>query len=783
MIGASMMQCRRCDAGWRGKRRASVCADSRDPSALQRSALDVTQQRPGARGGQTQSGPARNRRSLGFIENRRRRTASRDSVSKWCWTAAVLWSAVLLLVSPRPVLAQAVQDVLYLQDGRERVGRLVEIDDARVLFNVKGQDAPQAFNLVDVQRIELASQRVGDEIARLEDLDDPLLSRLVANAPGKLFYSDSGYITLYRFIERHLHDDGSYTQTERIVRKVFRERGESLGSVARYFKKGEETLEVDFARTVNPDGSVIPITEAALEVSSVNGDTPEYDKQQQLKFAMKRVSENSILDYQITKRRSQTDLLNPFVMSMYFKSTEPILESELRIIVPRDRKVAVAEPHADYIEGTTEEVDGETIYSFKCEYSPRIVPEPFMPPWPDFAPLVVVAEQSSWENIGEAYRSVLLAGSTPSPALARKVAELVNGAADIEEKARRVYRYFAKNIRQIWVGPDEYSYAPRPVSEVFDKHAGNTTDKAALLRAMMVEAGVPAAVVLAAPRGGGKLIEEVPCIKQLDDAVVAVSLPTGRVFLALDDEDARFGQVPSEYQGTRGLWVSASEIKLIDIPLNAPREEQVAYTYEMTVEPSGDLTVVANEAPTGNYEMGYRAAYKGMKDEELRRMFEASLTNMHPIARLDHYAINNVDDLSKPMTVTQSYTLLDYALGNENLLVFRLPVLDYDASSVGKPDRVFPMAWGQVSRSVTDVTLSYPSGYRVYHAGRDYHAESEPATFDAHFQTTDDGKIHYRDEFVQRRVEAPKEAYKGYKACLETMARVPKEWIVLEKVE
>jgi len=708
--------------------------------------------------------------------------SSRRPACTWRAKARFLWSVPVWMALTASSFAQSVEDVIYLQDGRERVGRVIEIDERHVLFGVKGEAEPESFGLSDVQRIEFAAKRSGDEVTRVEDLDDPLISRLVANAPGKFFYPDSGFLTLYRLTEKHLHKDGSYTHTERIVQKVLLERGESLGSVARYFKKDEETLEVDFARTINPDGTVTPITEAALDVSSVNPDTPEYEKQQQLKFAMKRVGEDSILDYQITKRRSQTDLLNPFAASMMFQGTEPILESELRIIIPRDRKLAVAKLRADHIEAETEEVGEEIVYTFKRKTIPRIIPEPYMPPWADLAPLILAAEQTTWDDVGDAYRQALLAGSTPSPAMKKKVAELVDGAVDVEDRARRVYRYFAKEIRHIWVGPDEYSYAPRPVAEVFEKHAGNTTDKAALLRAMLCEAGVPADVVLTGTKGGGKLAEGVPCIKQVDDALVSVTLSGRRTLLTLDDETARFGQVSSEYQGMRGLLVTSTDSRVIDIPLNQPTEEQVAYSYQIEVTPSGDLNVAATETPSGNYEMGYRSAYKGMKDEELRRMLEVSLTGMHPIAKLNSYTIENLDDMDEPLKFAESYTLEDYALGNENLLVFRLPQLDYDASAVGKPSRRYPMRWDQLSRSTHDITVTIPYGFRVYYAGKAFHAESVPATFDARF-LVEDGKIRYQDEYVKREVEAPQEAYKDYKACLETMARVPKEWIVLERIK
>ena len=692
-----------------------------------------------------------------------------------------LWMMALAVMSAS-ASGQEAEDVLYLQDGRERVGRLVEIRDETVLFEIKGETGAQSFVLSEVQRIDLAGVRVGDEVRRIEDLDDPLLTRLWKASSATSLLPDSGYVTLYLLLEKRLHRDGSYTHRERVVRKVLLERGKDLANVAGYFREGDETLEVDFARTISPDGTVIPITEAAIDITSVNADTPEYDKQQQLKFAMRQVAENSILDYQITRQRRQTTLLDPFFAWALFQETEPIFEMELRIIIPRDRKLSVAKLRADHLTATTEQVGDEIVYSFIGKSCPRIVPEPYMPPRADCLPRVVVAEQTTWDKIGEAYRRALLDASEPSPAIKQTISELVAGAANPEEKARRIYRYFTKEIRQIWVGPDAYSYAPRPVNAVFEKRAGNTTDKAALLRAMLLEGGVEANVVLCCPQGSGKLVENVPYIQQLSDALVAVDLPTGRTFLALDNDTARFGQVPSEYQGTRAMLVSRTDSQLIDIPLNEPDEEMVAHRYQMSMTPAGDLTVTATETPKGNYEMGYRAAWKNLKDDELRQQLEVALTDFHATARLHSYTVENLHDLDGQLTFSQTYTLDDYALGDDELLVFRLPEIDYSAASVGKPRRVFPLRWDQRSKSTIELTLSIPDGFRVYYAGKDFQAESKPATFFARFDV-DGREIRYHDEYVQREVEAPIGAYKDYKSCVETMARVPKEWIVLERIK
>ena len=687
-------------------------------------------------------------------------------------------SLLLVLLVCASSLAQRVEDVLFLQDGRERVGRLIKIDDHEVQFNIDG--AVETFLLADVQRIDLAEIREDDEIRKVADLNDPLLDRVLKVSPTTFFFPDSGYVTMYHLIEKHLHEDGSYTERRRVIRKVLLERGKRLMNVAAYFRKGEETLEVDFARTINPDGTVTPITEAAIDVTSVNTETPEYERQQQLKFAMKKVTEGSILDYQTTERGKQTNFLEPFAIATYFRDTEPILEKELRIIVPRGRKLLYTLRQAEHVSVTTNEADDETTYSFVTKMAKRFVPEAQMPPWADCMPRVLVAEQATWSEIGEAYRAAVLARSEATPGIKAKVSELIVGAANDKEIASRIYYYVTQSIRQVWVGPMAYQYTPHQVGEVFDRGAGNTIDKVALLRSMLVEAGINADIALCRPRGSGKVVEEIPAIRQLDDALVVIEIESGRYFLAVDDETVRLGQIPSEYQGTRALLISAPKAQLIDIPLLVPDQESFASRYRIKVSANGDLAISVTERPTGNYEMGYRAAWKDTKEEDLRKGLEMDLAGMHATAKLDDYEIRNLHDVSQPLVFSQSYTLTDYAFGNEDLLVFRIPVLDYSAAAVGQPTREFPLTWYQQSKNTVDVTLTIPEGYRVYYAGKHFQADSAPCTFVAKFEHTKD-TITYHDEFVQRMVEAPADVYKGYKACLETMARVPKEWIVLEK--
>lgn len=457
-------------------------------------------------------------------------------------------SAVLVLLFAGSIgLADEGQDVIYLQDGRERVGQLVSMTADTIVFRLQGEADTVAYARDEVARLDLTRTRAGATARTVADLDDPLLARVLDQAPVKFAYPDSGYVTLYRAHTYDVNADGTYTLVERRIEKVFMERGKDQANVARYFREGEEELAIDFARTINPDGSVTAISDAGVDINSVHASLPEYDKLKQVKFAMKQIKVDSVIDYQVTTRRTMADLLDPFYAKVLFRADEPILEAELRVNVPQGTELKYVEQRLGRnVQFAREELDGRDSYVWTASNCPRVVPEPMMPPAADLYPAVTVSLPMSWYAIGGAYAEAIAEVAAPSEEIAQRVAELTADVDAPVEQAAAIYHDFLQSVRHLWVWPMQYSYAPRPAKDIFAKRAGNAIDKALLLAVMFEKAGLPAGVVLTRTQTSGKLLEEVPNIRQFDDAVVAVDMPTGRQYLALNDESVRFGQMPSQ---------------------------------------------------------------------------------------------------------------------------------------------------------------------------------------------------------------------------------------------
>ncbi len=691
--------------------------------------------------------------------------------------------AATLLCLAAVLSAQAGNDVLYLQDGSERVGQLVQISAEQITFLVDGEDEPTLFPRATVQRVELTQQRLGDQAQSVDQLDDPVLKRVLEHQPPPFMYPDSGHVTLYSLTRYDLDESGGYTVRQRRIERVMLERGKARATVARTYKQGEQTLTVDFARTIDPDGTVTPMSDSALEVSSVFSEYPAYEKLYQAKFALKQIRIGSVIDYQVTIRRDEGNIFDVPLCEALFREEEPVLEAELVISAPLGHELLQHTSNlGDNVTTTREEGPQHVTIRFTATNCERVVREPQMPPASEILPHVAVSTQMTWSDIGTAASAALGSALDTNDEMRAYVAGLVADGATATERARAIYQDFNRTVRYLQVSPPLYSYEPRPASETFTARAGNSLDKAALLVALLQAADVDAALVLVCPQTSGVLLEDVPNVHQLVVAVVAADLPDGRVFLALNDETIRFGQLPYRFQNSRGLLVTPTSSELVDLPLNEPAQEQIAVRYEIDVSSAGDVTVKKTETYTGNDEIWQRNMWKDLQDEEIRRDLEVSLNAMHAKSQLDSYEIENLHDLAAPLRFVEQYTLTDYAIrGGDDLLVFQLPEIDYTAASVGKPARLFPMRWYRRGASTKTMHIRVPAGYRVHYAGQDYSASTPAASFTATF-TTDGDVVTYEDAFVREGLEVMPAEYADYKACIETQARVAKEWIVLERV-
>ena len=172
---------------------------------------------------------------------------------------------------------------------------------------------------------------------------------------------------------------------------------------------------------------------------------------------------------------------------------------------------------------------------------------------------------------------------------------------------------------------------------------------------------------------------------------------------------------------------------------------------------------------------------KAMKREELEKILQRNVGQIHPNAELLSYRISDLDDLNVPVEITLEYHIKDYALqAGETLMVFQLPDLEYSAYVVGKATRIHPMDWSHRTLSANRYTLELPKGFEVAYLPEDVHYDTSVMAYRARFDRRD-GVILFSDISIRKVIAAPSEDYALYKRGIETQAKLAKEWVVLER--
>lgn len=671
-------------------------------------------------------------------------------------------------------------DVLYMRAGEEYVGRLEGVGDGKVVF-VDERRGRMTLDAKDVQRVELGKARQGDRWRKVSDIDDPILLQTLKSAPGAKAHPDSGYVTLYQETSVSLNRDGSARTTERTIQKVFKERGKRVANKALYYLTDNSTADIDFGRTVTPDGKVISLADSAIQDGSVFTQFPEYQNLNRKQAALKEVKPGSVIDYQTTIVERKTDLTHPFLVHELFAGREPILKKIVRVTVPKECNGAYqAIRFPDVAAEVRDLPGGMQRYTWSVSNRPQLVRENNMPETEDLWPRLAFAPVAAWEDLSKAYalklRPLLRAGKS----LVDGSKAIVKEQASDEAKARAIYTYQVKEIRTIPVPYYAHTLVPSDVNTVYERKYGNDLEKTLLAVAMLRAAGLAAAPCLVRPQSSGALMRNVSSLGQFTQCLVRARLGGKDWYFRVLDEKLPMDVLSSDCRDVWGLLIDEEHPALVRTPLPPAEADGTRRSFDVTVQTDGTFDVSETIQHDGLAAVGVRGL-KVMKEAERERHFQQEVSRAHTNAELLSYRLSDLNDLSVPVEVVLRYRFKDYAVrAGEKLMIFRLPSFSHSSYAVGKATRTHPLNWTTRWRTTDHYTLRLPKGLKVSHVPQRVTFDTPIVSYKAQFRL-DGTRVIFEDEFRRRAIAAPASEYASYKAFVEARAKLSKEWIVVER--
>ncbi|MBP5540170.1 MAG: DUF3857 and transglutaminase domain-containing protein [Bacteroidales bacterium] len=330
-------------------------------------------------------------------------------------------------------------------------------------------------------------------------------------------------------------------------------------------------------------------------------------------------------------------------------------------------------PYNDQLEIRRETADeeGRTLYTFSNKED--IMPlkrEPRALANNDMQCKLLLSTSPDWQaksrwfyGVNEDYGSFV-----PTPAVQKKVNELLVGAKDEMDSISRLTHWVADNIRYAGISMGEGEGFTLHNQEMnFTDRCGVCKDKASTLIGFLRAAGFKA---YAAMTMAGERIDRIPA-DQFNHSVCAVQLRDGS-FRMLD---------PTWVPNVRELWSSAEQQQgyligtaegcdLMETPVSAPENHYIRIIGESAIDKNGTLMGTISVTAEGQSDASVRGVF-GARQSEWCRNLELELLRIAPNAEITDIEYTDPDRyLEQPVKITYKYRIPDYATVDKEVISF-----------------------------------------------------------------------------------------------------------------
>jgi transglutaminase-like putative cysteine protease len=616
--------------------------------------------------------------------------------------------AAALLLPPSSGFAE----VLKLRSGADQTAAVVALDAESILLD-DGRKIPRA----DVREIQFAEKKTDAPAAAVDPAAAARGRELFrrADAFGKKYPGVDG-LQLVDEGEFVVRPDGTWVERDRFAGIILKDGIKQWwGELGRSFEEGRERVKILKATVYHRDGSVFPFDASKVKVSAPQADALFFQDSRTLTYSLPEVEIGSIIETE-----TETETYNPFRKDFFFprwgfQGGSPSLESRFAVTVPAGQSLYYASRNFDGAWKARAEpkktlgADGATTYEWRLDDIPPIVSEPDMVPYFDYAPSVKAALFSDWGRIYDWLAEMYATRTKPSPELAAFTASLVKDAANDDEKVASIYHYVQREVRYISVKMGMASgWGGYDADLTWKRRYGCCIDKAILFSAMLKAVGIDAAPVLLDPNDEARHDYRVPDIG-FAHAITYLTVAGRGFFLDSTGYDYRYPELASFDHGSTAVDVFKRVVR--DIPVPDPDRNRNDYVYDIKLDASGGADVSYAASYNGVNEGEVRGYYKTLKDSDLRKSFQDWINETSPSASLVGYKLENLDDISKPFTVSMTYRLGDYLIRAKDLYILKLPDFDREFSEVALDKRRYALQYPTSTQQRHHYVVELPAGF------------------------------------------------------------------------
>jgi hypothetical protein len=545
---------------------------------------------------------------------------------------------------------------------------------------------------------------------------------LIAKAGGKDQNPDANAIVILDKTDAEYHVDGSAVSRNYSLVKVLTQAGlQDHGETRVEYYRAYDTVQVLVARVIKADGSAVDVPDDMIKDinSTASQEMNIYEPDAKAKvITFKNLEIGDCVEYCVVDSTFHAPMEGEYDGVAGFQAFDPILRVEYNFTGPKDKPLRYITRNGKV--NFSEKQNGDKIvYSWWAESVPRVISEPAMPALTDVVPTVVYSTLKSWEEMSRWWNKIAEPKYAMNDSLKAEVASLIAGKQTKQEKVDAIYRFVAQKIRYMGLGTGKKKgLEPKPVNETYETKYGVCRDVAALMVAMLRQAGVESEIVLT---GVGYDVPKDMPVMSFNHAIVAIKNDDGSYTYADPTIKNSTAWLPAVEMEQQVLLCTKQGNTLTDTPHSPARDNMGKVKATSNLTEAGLFTSEVTITTNGIYDLALRGWAKSMPPAQVQQIWSYLLGQMYPGTRLTSFSTSDAEDLHKPFEMKISYQIDNYPMEAGKFMLMKSPVSlgffeiisKFTLSSASLPERKYPWRLGFSFGAEEEETINLPPGLQI----------------------------------------------------------------------
>lgn len=572
-------------------------------------------------------------------------------------------------------------------------------------------------------------------------------------------------------------------KTKRVVKrriKILSDRGKEMYSIINTpFYSTLETVDVNMAHTIKPDGQIVEAKE--IQAFSPFEDYPKYKASQILSIAMPSVEKGSIIEYEIETTSLMPQILPSFWSDFYFNRIDPTLDSRYIVVCPEDFDLKISEFNVSCEPKISIDSAKKTkTYIWEKGNWQTVEFEKFIPSQREVLSNINVYTSSSWQNVAAWWNDLSKNQISTNSEILNKAQELIKECHSKLEKTKAIFSFVQSEIRYVQVEFGASPYQPAPAIETFKNRYGDCKDQTTLLIAMLKAADIDDAYYgIVRTRNEGPINEMAANPREFNHVIAVVKVDGKEMYLDPTAKKLKFSLIPFPIEGTQVFMINGDYGHFINVPFSEADINQINSLVTLNIANDLGIEGKLKTEYKGQVEWFIRSYLERLEPKQRDEYAHSILASIYPGAALKDYSIKYESELDKNLEIEISCSLPNWIekVGEVYLLKFT------DDKIASPPEylsikRKFPVKGDYKSMTRIKIAIILPDNLAIKELPPDFSVDSDYLSSSVKYEKGDNKII--REQMIKSLVvDISAEEVTKYKETYDEIFKAHKQGIVL----